>query len=182
MRTRLNEDHRPCPTGRLRSYATLRGAREKAIGLVLAVQANTYDPASDFVSVDSCVVVAVREYDTYSNHISSPRATWRRFAYDISIVNTTSVLDGGIVDSRLIGQTCDAPRAACGTPFNVSEIRPCWRRAPGVEDSLKGALAKQGAGALQPRGKNSARRTQAPYVHWNGATKYINKYQKTSHP
>ena len=83
-----------------------------------------------------CVVAAVREYDTYNNHISSPRATWRRYAYDISIVNTTSVLDGGIVDSRLIGQTCDAPpfsRAACGTPFNVSEIRPCWRRAPGVE-------------------------------------------------
>ena len=108
-----------------------------AIGLVLAVQANTYDPASDFVSVSGgCVVVAVREYDTYNNHISSPRATWRRFAYDISIVNTTSVLDGGIVDSRLIGQTCDAPpfsRATCGTPFNVSEIRPCWRRAPGVE-------------------------------------------------
>ena len=49
-----------------------------AIGLVLAVQANTYDPASDFVSVSGgCVVIAVSEYDTYSNHISSPRATWR---------------------------------------------------------------------------------------------------------
>ena len=35
-----------------------------SIGLVLAVQANTYDPASDFVSVSGgCVVVAVREYE-----------------------------------------------------------------------------------------------------------------------